>query len=125
MTIAYWCVFIAALLPYIWVVMAKLSKPGFNNSQPRIFLESLDGWAQRANWAQANSFEAFPAFAAAVIIGSVIGTIEQDTLNALAILFIVCRILYGIFYITDKATLRSLVWFVGVGSWVSIFVLSI
>lgn len=125
MTIAYWCVLIAALLPYVWVVMAKVSKPGFNNHQPRIFLDTLDGWGQRANWAQVNSFEAFPAFAAAVIIASQIAVIEQGTLNALAALFIVCRVLYGVFYITDRATLRSLVWFVGVASWVSMLALSI
>lgn len=124
MTTAHWCVLVAALMPYLWTVLAKLSKPGLNNSQPRNFLNSLDGWGQRANWAQANSFEAFPAFAAAVIIGSLSANIEQNTLNILAIVFIICRLLHGVFYITDKATLRSIAWFIGIGSWVSIFVLS-
>ena len=124
MTIAYWCVLAAGIIPYIWVITAKASKPGFNNNKPRIFLDELEGWGQRANWAQANSFEAFPAFAAAVIIGSVVANVEQNTLDALALLFVICRLLHGIFYITDKATLRSIVWFVGISSWVSIFVLS-
>ena len=124
MTIAYWCVLAAAIIPYIWVIIAKASKPGFNNNKPRIFLNELKGWGQRANWAQANSFEAFHAFAAAVIIGSVVSNVEQNTLDALALLFVICRLLHGIFYITDKATLRSIVWFIGISSWVSIFVLS-
>ena len=124
MTIAYWCVLAAAIIPYIWVIIAKASKPGFNNNKPRIFLDELEGWGQRANWAQANSFEAFPAFAAAVIIGSAVSNVEQNTLDALALLFVICRLLHGIFYITDKATLRSIVWFIGISSWVSIFVLS-
>ena len=124
MTIAYWCVLAAAIIPYIWAITAKASKPGFNNNKPRIFLNELKGWGQRANWAQANSFEAFPAFAAAVIIGSVVSNVEQNTLDALALLFVTCRLLHGIFYITDKATLRSIVWFIGISSWVSIFVLS-
>ncbi|SQD77014.1 MAPEG family protein [Moritella yayanosii] len=124
MTIAYWCVLAAAIIPYIWAITAKASKPGFNNNKPRIFLNDLEGWGQRANWAQANSFEAFPAFAAAIIIGSVVSNVEQNTLDALALLFVTCRLLHGIFYITDKATLRSIVWFIGISSWVSIFVLS-
>ena len=124
MTIAYWCVLAAAIIPYIWAITAKASKPGFNNNKPRIFLNELKGWGQRANWAQANSFEAFPAFAAAIIIGSVVSNVEQNTLDALALLFVTCRLLHGIFYITDKATLRSIDWFIGISSWVSIFVLS-
>lgn len=125
MTIAYWCVLAAAIIPYIWVVTAKLSKPGLNNNEPRIFLNELKGWGQRANWAQANSFEAFPAFAAAVIIGSVVSNVDQNTLDALALLFIICRLLHGVFYIANKAALRSTVWFIGMTSWVSIFVLSV
>lgn len=35
MKIAYWCILIAALLPYIWTVMAKLSTPGFDNHNPK------------------------------------------------------------------------------------------
>ncbi|NRB37067.1 MAG: MAPEG family protein [Pseudomonadales bacterium] len=124
MTIAYWCVLAAAIIPYIWVIAAKASKPGLNNNEPRVFLNELEGWGKRANWAQANSFEAFPAFAAAVIIASIVSNIEQNTLDALALLFVACRLLHGVFYITDKATFRSIVWFIGICSWVSIFVLS-
>jgi uncharacterized MAPEG superfamily protein len=124
-TIAFWCVLAAALMPYVWAVAAKGSMPNFDNNAPRPFLESLDGWGQRANWAQMNAFEAFPAFAAAVLIGSVVGNIEQAMLNMLAVLFIVCRVLHGVFYITDKAVLRSIVWFAGISSWVAILILSV
>ncbi len=124
MTIAYWCVFITALMPYLWAGLAKISTPNFNNHEPRHFLNQLEGWGQRANWAQSNSFEAFPAFAAAVIIASHIGNINANTLNNFALLFVVCRLLHGIFYITNQATLRSLVWLISIGSWVSIFILS-
>ncbi len=124
MTIAYSCVFIAALIPYIWAGLAKASKPKYNNYEPRVFLDKLDGWGQRANWAQANSFEAFPAFAAAVIIASHIAAINPDTLDKLAILFVITRVLYGIFYITNYAALRSIAWLIGISSWISIFILS-
>jgi uncharacterized MAPEG superfamily protein len=111
-------------MPYAWTIAAKASKPKFDNSQPRVFLSGLQGWGERANWVQINSFEAFPVFAAAVIIASQIGKIDPATLNMLALLFVVCRIAYGICYVTDKATLRSLVWFIGTGLWVSMFILS-
>eukprot|EP01035_Chromulina_nebulosa_P035064 gene35064-47116_t len=50
--------------------MAKFGTGGkdFDNAAPRVMLAKLDGWRQRANWAQLNGFEAFPPFAAAVII---------------------------------------------------------
>ena len=70
MTTAYWCVLIAAYLPIAWTGMAKFGAGGkdFDNAAPRAMLAKLDGWRQRANWAQLNGFEAFPPFAAAVII---------------------------------------------------------
>lgn len=124
MTNAYWCVLIAALMPYVWTGAAKLSSPGFDNKSPRIFLGELKGWGKRANWAQMNSFEAFPAFAAAVITGTLIGNIEPAVLDMLAVLFVVCRFLHGLFYIIDQDVLRSIVWIIGIGSWVSIFIMS-
>ncbi|NRB36869.1 MAG: MAPEG family protein [Pseudomonadales bacterium] len=65
------------------------------------------------------------AFSSAVIIASVVSNIEKNTLDALALLFVACRLLHGILYITDKATFRSIVWFISICSWVSIFVLSV
>ena len=124
MTIAYWCILISALLPYIWAALAKLSKPGLDNREPRIFLDNLDGWGQRAHWTQLNGFETFPAFAAAVIVGSLVNNIEQIYLDSLAALFVVCRVLHGVFYVLNMATLRSTVWLISMGSWIGIFVLS-
>lgn len=124
MTIAFWCVLITALMPYVWTTLAKSSKKRYDNNNPRNFLNSLEGWGQRANWAQSNSFEAFPFFAAAVIIGHVVGNIDPATLNYLAIAFVIFRIVYGICYLTDKATLRSLVWMMSIACNVAIFVLS-
>jgi uncharacterized MAPEG superfamily protein len=42
MTFAYWCVLVAACLPYLWVVLAK-SRSGYNNHAPREFLEAGEG----------------------------------------------------------------------------------
>jgi uncharacterized MAPEG superfamily protein len=123
MTFAYWCVLVAALMPFAWTVSAKGGGRFRNrdNHNPREFLEKLSGWQKRAHWAQLNSFEAFPAFAAAVIIAHIAGA-EQGTVNALAAVFILARIAYGLLYITDHARLRSVAWFVGIGCVVGLFI---
>jgi uncharacterized MAPEG superfamily protein len=120
MTFAYWCVALAAFLPLAWVGAAKYGSTDYDNAKPRIFLQNLNGWAQRANWAQANAYEAFPPFAAAVIIASVAGA-NQAVVDTLAGLFLIARILHGIFYISDKPTLRSLVWTIGFFAMIAIF----
>ncbi|MBN8281254.1 MAG: MAPEG family protein [Gammaproteobacteria bacterium] len=121
MTIAYWCVLVAAFLPIVWVAFAKFGAKGFDNARPREFLGNLQGWQARANHAQQNSYEAFPFFAAGVIIAHLCGT-AQGTIDALALTFILARVAYGICYITDRSTLRSLVWLVGFGCTVALFV---
>ncbi|MCP4002214.1 MAG: hypothetical protein GY727_14990 [Gammaproteobacteria bacterium] len=112
MTFAYWCVLLAALLPIIWVGIAKTGADGYDNHKPRIFLANLKDWPQRANWAQINAYEAFPPFAAGVIIAHIVSA-DQLIIDMLAGIFLVARILHGVFYIQDKATLRSAVWSLG------------
>ncbi|GGY39797.1 membrane protein [Bacterioplanes sanyensis] len=123
MTIAFWCVLIAALLPYIFTVTAKLGGRRYDNRSPRLFLEQQTGLQQRAHWTQLNSFEAFPPFAAGVIIAH-IAEAEQSQIDLLASLFIAARVAYGAAYLSDKATLRSLLWMLGLGTTVSLFVIS-
>ncbi len=108
MTIAYWCLLVAGVLPYAWVVAAKAA-PGFDNRVPRAFLDTVTGWRRRALWAQYNAFEALPLFIAAVIIAHLAG-VPQGRVDALSVAFIGFRILHGVFYIADRATARSLVW---------------
>ncbi|EJM63082.1 MAPEG family protein [Pseudomonas sp. GM48] len=127
MTVALWCILIAILLPYVCTWIAKISG-GFrlkDNHDPRDFLDSLEGFGRRAHAAQLNSFEVIPAFAAAVIVAHLAGNAELVTINVLAVLFITSRLLYIICYLADWATLRSLVWFVGIGLIVSFFVVSV
>lgn len=123
MTIAYWCVLIAALLPFAFTGAAKFGGGRYNNFKPRDWLDTLEGWQKRAHWAQLNSFEAFPAFAAAVIIAHLAGA-AQGTIDGLAVAFIVLRIIYGLCYIFDKAPLRTLVWTAAFGCVVALFVVA-
>ena len=125
MTTAHWCILGAGLMPFLWTILAKSSSlRTFDNNNPRIFLERLQGWPQRANWAQINSFEAFPLFAAAVLVALQVGNIDSQTLDTLAVTYLISRLIYGVFYLLDWGWLRTLVWFVGVGCCISLFILS-
>ncbi len=120
MTTAYWCVLAAGLLPYVAVVVAKAGVR-YDNRNPRGFLAGLQGYRARANHAQLNSFEAFPLFAAVVIIAHQLGA-EQGRLDMLALGFIAARVAYLGAYLADKASIRSLFWMVGLVCAVAILV---
>ena len=120
MTVAFYCVLIAAFLPILFTGVAKFSGKGFNNNSVRDFQSSLTGMRQRAHWAHLNSFEAFPPFAAAVVIAHLAHGANQ-TVNQLAIAFIVLRLVYGALYIADLASMRSVVWLAAVGCWVAMY----
>ena len=109
MTFAFWCIPLAMFLPLIWAAVAKASASGYDNNQPRAWLAKLEGRAKRADWAQQNSYEAFPPFVAGVIVAHLTGS-EQMTIDIIAGIFMLFRIAHGIFYIQDNGTLRSLSW---------------
>lgn len=122
MTVALWCVLAAALLPFGFAFVAKWSRR-FDNASPRDYLDSTSGWRKRAHWAQLNSYEAFPPFAAAVIIAQLLLG-ANDTANLLALAFVVLRVLFGLCYIANLATLRSLVWLASMACVIGLFVLA-
>lgn len=111
MSMALWCVLVAALLPYLTVSVAK-SAPGADNHDPRGFAATLEGRAKRAYAAHLNHFETFPFFAAAVLVSEVKAT-GGTAVNALAAIFILARLAYTWCYLEDKASARSGLWFVG------------
>jgi uncharacterized MAPEG superfamily protein len=110
MTTAYWCILAAALLPYVWVGIAKASGPRYDNRDPRAWLARQDNpRAARANAAQLNAFEAFAAFAAAVLMAQAAG-VDPARISVLALAFVGLRVLHGVFYVAGIAALRSVVW---------------
>ena len=115
MTLAYACILIAALLPYVWTTVAKTGAPRYDNRDPRRWLAKQDNpRVQRANNAQLNAFEAFAPFAAAVLMAQFAG-VDPQRITWLAVAFIVLRILHGITYLTGLHLARSLVWFGALG----------
>lgn len=127
MTVALWCILIALLLNPLCALIAKVASGRFglkDNHDPRAFLDTLSGLPRRAHAAQQNGYEAFPAFAAAVLVADIVGNAEQVTQDVLGVMYITSRLLYIICYLADWAALRSLVWFAGLALIVSFFVVS-
>jgi uncharacterized MAPEG superfamily protein len=126
MTIAFWTILAAIALPWLMAALKKsplAANGSYSNRAPRAMQPKLEGLSQRAHWAEQNSFEILPAFVAAVLVAHLAGA-EQVLIDQLAIGFIVSRVLYSICYLTDWATLRSLVWTVGLIFIVALFVIS-
>lgn len=104
-------ILIACLLPYIFAILAKVLG-GFkaeDNQNPREFLANTTGLAARANAAQQNSFESLPLFIASVLMAEYL-VVAQDIIMMFGIAYIVLRVVYGICYLANWSTLRSVVW---------------
>ena len=122
MSIAYFCILIAAALPYVWIVIAKSAAPGYNNKDPRGWIARQDTPRVRiAHAAHLNAFEAFAPFAAAVLMAQFAG-VAPERIAMLAVAFIVFRVLHGVFYLATVPLMRSLVWFGGLGCVVALMV---
>ena len=114
MALAYWCILIAALLPYLWVSIAKASGERYDNRNPRAWQARQDNpRSQRANAAQLNAFEAFAPFAASVLMAQAAG-VDPARIGYLAVAFDALRELHGLFYVFGIAALRSLSWAGGI-----------
>lgn len=124
MATAYWCILVAALLPYLWVTIAKASGTHYDNRDPRGWLAQQDDpRVHRANAAQLNGFEAFPAFAAAVLMAQ-FASVDPTRIAVLAAAFLVFRVLHGMFYVIGQHRLRSLAWFVAFFCVIALMVLA-
>ena len=123
MTIAYWCVMAMILMPYLFNQIAKRGMPIDENRRPREFLKTLEGKAQRADWAHRNTLEALPGFIAAVIIAHLCAA-DQGKIDVLSATYVVLRLIYGFFYIMDKHVLRSLCWMCSFACIIMLFVIS-
>jgi uncharacterized MAPEG superfamily protein len=121
MTLALWCVLVAGVLPYLTVGIAKAMGGSYDNHDPRGSAASYEGLARRAHAAHLNGFESFPLFAAAVLVAELKGG-PRGAVDMLAIVFIAARIGYIACYLTDRPSLRSLLWSAGALSAIGIFI---
>ena len=116
-------VLIAGLLPVVCAGIAKWGAGTYDNHNPRAWMAQQDGHRARADAAQSNSLEAFPFFAAAVVL-ALQGGVDADTVAQWAWLFVGLRLVYIFCYVTDRATVRSLVWMLGLAVVIRLYVLA-
>ncbi len=102
MTIAIWCILIAAVLPYVAFNFVK----GLDPNQPRVGAGALTGQTARAYGAQLNGFETFPLFAAAVIVAHMVGG-PSRIVDILSVLYVLLRLGHMAAYIAGRQPLRS------------------
>jgi len=96
-------------------VIAKKSA-GFSekdNQYPREFLAKSTGLSIRATAVQPNSFESLPLFIAAILMAEYM-VVPQTLVMTFGIAYLVFRVLYGICYLANWATLRSIVWLLSI-----------
>jgi len=128
MVTAYVCVVVAFLLNLVSklpVAIAMQRQPGgYDNRLPRQQQADLQGWGRRALSAHLNSFEAFPAFAIAVLMAASAGA-DPTWTGTLAVAFVTARVAYIGLYIADLHVLRSAVWTVGFGVTVGLYALAL
>ncbi len=101
----------ACLLPYVFTFIAKRAA-GFkssDNQNPREVLARSTGVASRAHAVQQNSFESLPLFIAAILMAEYM-VIHQQYIMTFGIAYLVLRVIYGLCYLANWATLRSIIW---------------
>jgi uncharacterized MAPEG superfamily protein len=121
MTIAEWCVFAIVMLYLLSIAPIKwLRFRRFDNSRPRDAAFYEDPIAARSLGAHQNGIEAFPFFAAAILLAE-FRACPQRLVDELAVLFVIVRIAYVFTYLGDRPTLRTILWSIGFAINIAIF----
>ena len=102
MTIAIWCILIAATLPYVAFSFVK----GLDPEQPRFHVGDLQGRSVRAYGAHLNGLETFSWFAAAVIVAHMVGGPSRIA-DILAVIYVLLRVGHLAAYLAGRQPLRT------------------
>ena len=123
MTIAEYCIFgVVAIYLLTIVAVKRIGSRNYDNSKPRDPAFYEDALRARALGAHQNGIEAFPFFAAAVLLAE-FRSAPQNLINELAVLFVIVRIAYVLTYVGNRPRLRSISWSIGFVINVAIFFL--
>jgi uncharacterized MAPEG superfamily protein len=113
MTIAETCIFAYLVLVLLTIAPVKwLGIRSFDNAKPRDPAFYDDPLRARAWGAHQNGLEAFPFFAAAVLLAE-FRDAPQNLTNELALLFVIVRLAYVLTHVGNRPTLRSILWVIG------------
>lgn len=124
----FWALFVGAMLPYITAFIGTIYKKkqfgkiDFNS--PREQTNKLEGSGRRASAAQANSWEALTVFATSFFAAYAAG-VPAEKVTYCAIAWVVARVLYPIFYITDFAMGRVVAFVLGMAACIRLLTLAV
>lgn len=124
MTTAYLMIVMSLFIPLACSWYAKWSVKGYDGKAPRDFLAGLGGYQKRANYAQQNFYETFPAFAVGVVVAKLMGA-QQWTLDLTAVIYVTARVLYAVFYIMDNHLMRSTTWIISFGAIIALYFIGV
>ncbi len=126
MTIAELCIFASVMLYLLTIVPVKWISVGedgrYDDERPHDPAFHRDGLRERAMGAHQSGIEAFPFFAAAVLLAE-FRSAPQNLINELSMLFLVVRTAYVLTYVGNRPALRSILWAIGFLITVAIFFL--
>lgn len=125
MTPLLWTLVAATILVYISKApmnFITIKAEGYDNHHPRLQHQTMKGAGHRAWAAHQNTIEAYPMFAAGVLV-SQFSQADPYWSLILGILFLVARVVFIALYLLDQAFLRSTSWAVGYGSTLGLMVL--
>lgn len=126
MTIAAWCLlagFVLIYWPRVIAYNATRAQEGrYDILEPRVQQQRLAGKALRAQSAHQNMLEAFPAFAAAVLLNHILAS-DPAWRDGLALAFVIARAVYIPAYLGDWGYRRTAVWGVGFFATLGLFLL--
>jgi uncharacterized MAPEG superfamily protein len=121
MTIAEWMLFGAVLIYLLTIAPFKpLGYREFDNAKPRDPKFYERPLRARALGAHNNGIETFPLFAAAVLLAE-FHHVPQHTVDALAVAFVLIRLLYVWAYLGNWPTARTVFWNAGFAANAAIF----
>ena len=124
MTVPFWCLFIAMLIPILLAGAGGYFKTQqfgkVDNNNPRAQTAQLTGTGARAVAAQSNAWEALAIFAPAVIVNHLAGG-GPGTAAILSCVWVGARIVHVGAYLADLAPLRSLAFLVAMACAVALF----
>lgn len=113
------CITIAIFIPQMLAfasIRYRLQQFGkIDIKQPRVQASELSDGGHRAVAAQNNAWEALALFLAAIVMASIAG-VPAAELSTPAIVFIVSRLAHAVFYLSDRAPLRTLSFLAAFGS---------
>jgi uncharacterized MAPEG superfamily protein len=109
-------------LPYLVVAYGRF-QVGYNPSAPRAQFPQLPAYAQRATWAHENAVESMMIYAPAALMAYLTGQ-ESGLACTAALLYLVARTLYPLFYILDLPWWRSPMFAIANLSTLTLYVLS-